>query len=173
MEGGSIISECVTNTKTIFAYNFQPEAIRLYLEAIDYITQRQIRDNFINGLVIGLIYFGKYTKNAALYAATKRYVLNDSMETEDMAIIQMLVGNGYNGILSQLKNIGHIKKAIVAFKSVYSTLETESLIPPYLQDNINKLSPNNIQGKIEFRHVYFAYPKQIQFFFLIHTNYNL
>ena len=158
MEGGSIISECVTNTKTIFAYNFQPEAIRIYLEAIDYITQRQIRDNFINGLVMGLTYFANYSKNAALFAATKRYVLNDSMESEDMPIIQMLVGNGFNGIVSQMKDIGHIKKAIVAFKSIYSTLETESLISPYVKDNINKLSANDIQGKIEFRHVYFAYP---------------
>ena len=144
MEGGSIISECVTNTKTIFAYNFQPEAIRIYLEAIDYITQRQIRDNFINGLVMGLTYFANYSKNAALFAATKRYVLNDSMESEDMSIIQMLVGNGFNGIVSQMKDIGHIKKAIVAFKSIYSTLETESLISPYVKDNINKLSANDI-----------------------------
>ena len=38
------------------------------------------------------------------------------------------------------------------------TLETESLIPAYYNDNLNKILPNNIQGKIEFRHVYFAYP---------------
>ena len=158
MEGGSIISECVTNTKTIFAYNFQPEAIRLYLESIDYITQRQVRDNFINGLVTGLIYFMNYGKNAAIFAATKKYVLNNSMETDDMSIIQNLVGNCFNEIVSLMKEIGHIKKAYVAFKSIYSTLETESLISPYLNDNINKLSPNNIKGKIEFRHVYFAYP---------------
>jgi len=40
MEGGTIISECVTNTKTLFAYNFKPRAISMYLEAIDYITQQ-------------------------------------------------------------------------------------------------------------------------------------
>jgi len=31
MDGGRIISECVTNSKTIFSYNFNREAIRLYL----------------------------------------------------------------------------------------------------------------------------------------------
>ena len=127
MEGGSIISECVTNTKTIFAYNFQPEVIRLYLEAIDYITQRQIRDNFINGLGIGLTHFSNYCKNVALFAGTKRYVLNDSIETEDMAIIAKVVGNCFGKIVDQLKDIGHIKKAIVAFKSIYSTLETHHI----------------------------------------------
>ena len=50
--------------------------------------------------MIGLIYFIDYAKNAAIFAATKKYVLNDSMETEDMSIIQNLVGNCFNGIVS-------------------------------------------------------------------------
>ena len=158
MEGGSIISECVTNTKTIYAYNFQQEAIRIYLEAIDYITQRQIRDNFINGLVVALTFLANYCKNAALFAATKRYVLNDSINTDEMAVVQSIIGDGFIQIAALMRDVGHIKKAIEAVKSIYSTLETESLIPPYSKDNYNKLTPENIKGKIEFRHVYFAYP---------------
>ena len=158
MEGNSIISECVTNVKTIFAYNFQPEALRLYTEAIDYITQNQIRDNVINGFVIGLNDFTSYSKNMAIFAATKRYVLNDTMNSEEMAIIQNIVGSSFGRCINILKELGHIKKAIYALKSIYSTLETESLIPPYAEDNFNKLTAENIKGKIEFKHVYFAYP---------------
>ena len=158
MEGSSIISECVTNVKTIFAYNFQPEALRLYTEAIDYITQNQIKDNVINGFITGLNYFTSYARNMALYAATKRYVLNDTMNSDEMAVIQNIVGCSYVECLNLLRDIGHIKKAIYALKSIYSTLETESLIPPYAEDNFNKLTAENIKGKIEFKHVYFAYP---------------
>ena len=158
MEGSSIISECVTNVKTIFAYNFQPEALRLYTEAIDYITQNQIKDNVINGFITGLNYFTSYARNMALYAATKRYVLNDTMNSDEMAVIQNIVGKSYVECLNLLRDIGHIKKAIYALKSIYSTLETESLIPPYAEDNFNKLTAENIKGKIEFKHVYFAYP---------------
>ena len=158
MEGGAIISECVTNTRTIFAYNFKPEALRLYLEAIDYITRRQNRDNFINGLVIGLTFFSNFCKNAAIFAATKRYVLNDSMNSEEMSVIQSIIAGCFMTIAVFMRDVGHVKKAFIALKSIYSTLETESLIPPYKNDNMNKLSANNIKGKIEFRHVYFAYP---------------
>ena len=158
MEGGSIISECVTNTKTIFAYNFKKEAIRIYLEAIDYITQQQVRDSIINGIGIGLTYFGNYCKNAAILAATKKYVLDDSMNTEEMSIIQNIIGGGFMCIASCMRDVAHIKKAFVAIRSIYSTLETESLIPPYSKDNYNKITANNIKGKIEFKHVYFAYP---------------
>ena len=158
MEGGSIISECVTNTRTIFAYNFQKEAIRLYLEAIDYITQQQVRDSFINGVTIGITFFANYCKNAAIFAATKRYVLNDSMNTEEMSIIQNIIGGCFMTIATYMRDVGHIKKAFVAIKSIYSTLETESLISPYSNDNYNKITADNIKGKIEFKHVYFAYP---------------
>ena len=158
MEGSSIISEIVTNVKTIFAYNFQEEALRIYTEAIDYITQNQIRDNFINGICIALNYFSNYAVYTTIYSTTKKYVLNDTVNSEDMSIVLNIVGSSFLTITSLLGDFGHIKKAIYSFKSIYSTLETESLIPPYAKDNINKLSPENIQGKIEFKHVYFAYP---------------
>ena len=158
MEGGSIISECVTDSKTIFAYNFQQEALRMYLEAIDYITQRQVRDSFIEGIVVGLTFFSNFAKNAAISAATRRYVLNDTLNTDEMSVVQSIVGHSFFRLLVYMRDLGHIKKAFVALKSIYSTLETESLIPAYYNDNLNKILPNNIQGKIEFRHVYFAYP---------------
>ena len=136
MEGGSVISECVTNSKTIFAYNFKPEAIRIYLESIDYITQKQIRDNFINGLIIGITFFSSFAKNAVIFAATKKYVLDDVLNTDEMSVVQNIINGGYKRIVVYMRDFGHLKKSIVAMKSIYSTLETNSLIPPYLNDNI-------------------------------------
>ena len=55
-------------------------------------------------------------------------------------------------------NIGDLKKAKIAFKSLYITLDTESKISAFKKDNLGKKDPENIKGKIEFKHVYFAYP---------------
>ena len=55
-------------------------------------------------------------------------------------------------------NLGNLKKAQVAFKSLYSTLDTPSLINPFRKDNEGKLTAMNIKGKIELKNVYFAYP---------------
>ena len=41
---------------------------------------------------------------------------------------------------------------------IYSTLDTPTLINPFKHDNEGKISAENIKGKIELRHVYFAYP---------------
>ena len=80
------------------------------------------------------------------------------MNTEEMSIIQNIIGGCFMTIAGFMRDVAHIKKAIVAIKSIYSTLETQSLIPPYPKDNFNKMTAYNIKGKIEFKHVYFAYP---------------
>ena len=119
---------------------------------------------------MGLTFFSAFAKEAAICAATKKFVLNNSMDSDDMAIIQNVVGNSFITVLGLLRNLGHIKKAILSLKFIYSTLETESLIPPYAKENINKLSPDSIKGKIEFRHVYFAYPSNPEHIILKNIN---
>ena len=158
IEAGGILSECVVNTKTIFSFNFQPEALRMYLHAIEFIRQQFFRDAIISGFFIGLGNFCSFAANAAVYGAAKKFILDGSLDSEDMAIAMSVVTTCAQGISNGMGNLGNLKKASVAFKSIYSTLDTPTLINPYKRDNEGKISPENIKGKIELRHVYFAYP---------------
>ena len=158
VEAGGILSECVINTKTIFSFNFQPAAIRMYLDAIEYIRQQFYHDAFISGFFVGLGSFCTFAANASVYAAAKKFILDGSLDSEDMAIAMSVVTTCAQGISNGMSNIGNLRKAFVAFKSIYSTLDTPSLIPPFRRDNEGKISAMNIKGKIELRHVYFAYP---------------
>ena len=158
IEAGGILSECVVNTKTIFSFNFQPEALRMYLQAIEFIRQQFFRDAIISGFFIGLGNFCSFAANATVYAAAKKFILDGSLDSEDMAIAMSVVTTCAQGISNGMGNLGNLKKASVAFKSIYSTLDTPTLINPYKRDNEGKISAENIKGKIELRHVYFAYP---------------
>jgi ABC-type multidrug transport system fused ATPase/permease subunit len=62
------------------------------------------------------------------------------------------------GISVGLNGISDYPKAKRAFISVFKTMRTESLIPPFYKDNLGKIEPENLKGKIEFRNVTFAYP---------------
>ena len=95
-EGGRILSECTTGSKTIFSYHFSQEALRLYLEAIDYITQKQYRDNFINALSLSLLVFCNYMYNAIIFAVGKRYILNNSLNSDEMTVIHSIIGRGFS-----------------------------------------------------------------------------
>ena len=158
VEAGGILSECVINTKTIFSFNFQPSAIRMYLNAIEFIRQQFYRDAFISGFFVALGNFASFAANAAVYGAAKKYILDGSLDSEDMAIALSVVTTCAQGISNGMGNLGNLKKATVAYKSIYSTLDTVSTIPPYQRDNEGKVSAMNIRGKIELKHVYFAYP---------------
>ena len=76
IEAGGILSECVVNTKTIFSFNFQPEALRMYLQAIEFIRQQFFRDAIISGFFIGLGNFCSFAANASVYAAAKKFILD-------------------------------------------------------------------------------------------------
>ena len=60
----SILSECVVNTKTIFSFNFQKEAVSMYLQAIEFIHLEICKDSLITGLFIGLGCFCDFAANA-------------------------------------------------------------------------------------------------------------
>ena len=158
VEAGGVLSECVTNTKTIYSFNFQQKAVEMYMEILEYCKRQFMRDAVIAGFFIGLGQFCMFAANSCVFALSKKLILDGDIDSEDMGLAMNIVITSCAGVSQALGNVGDIKKASVAFKSLYSTLDTESLIPPFKKDNEGKISAANIKGKIELRHVYFAYP---------------
>ena len=158
IEAGGILSECVTNTKTIYSYNFQQSAVEMYMDILEYNKTKFRRDSMVAGFFVGLGQFAMFAGNATVFAAAKKYILDGEINSEDMALALNIVLTSSSGIGIALQQFGDIKKASMAFKSLYSILDTKVLINPFKKDNKGKISANNIKGKIELRHVYFAYP---------------
>jgi ABC-type multidrug transport system fused ATPase/permease subunit len=158
IEAGSILSECVVNTKTIYSFNFQKKAVEMYLDVLKTIREKFSRDAFINGLFLATGQFAIFCAQATVFAGAKKFLVEGKLEADDMAMTICIVLTTAGGIGQGLSQIGDYKKANVAFKSLYSIIDTQSLIPPFKEDNINKKSAANIKGKIEFRDVIFAYP---------------
>jgi ABC-type multidrug transport system fused ATPase/permease subunit len=98
--------------------------------------------------------------NIIVFALSKRYIINGTLDSDEMTVIQTIIIEGYSNISGYMTSIWRIRKAIASLRSVYSILDTPSLICPFKKDNLDKISANNIKGKIEFRNVYFAYPFQ-------------
>jgi len=158
VEAGGILSECVTNTKTIFSYNFQGHAVEMYMDVLEYNRRKFVKDSLVAGFFVGLGQFALFGGQACVFHAAKTYILNQDINSEDMALALNIVLVSAGSIGNGLGQLGDIKKAVIAFKSIYSILDTEVLINPFKRDNADKISAQNIKGKIELRHVYFAYP---------------
>ncbi len=158
IEAGAILSECVVNTKTIYSFNFQRPAVEMYLDVLEYNRKKFAHDAFFNGIFLGIGQFAVFCANATTFYAAKCFLLDNSIDSMRMSttfnIVIMMAGGVGNG----LGQLGDYKKASISFKSLYSTLDTQSLINPFPKFNKNKKSAENIKGKIEFRDVTFSYP---------------
>ena len=158
IQAGAILSECVINTPTIFAFNFQKSAINMYLEVIQYVKNHFLTDSLINGFFIGLGNFCSFATYSAVFYATKKFLLAGEIDSEKMIIVIGLINTCTQGITNSMGTLGNISKAVTSYKSIYSTLNTPSLISAFKNDNVGKESARNIKGKIEFKNVYFTYP---------------
>ena len=158
IEAGSMLSECVINTKTIFSFNFQKPAVDMYLglllsESSDYVT-----NSIWKGFFLGLGAFATYCCNATVFYAAKEFILKFTLDFNYFMYTCSTLMMMITGISVGLNGISDYPKAKRAFISVFKTMKTKSLIPPFYRDNQGKIVPENLRGKIEFRNVTFAYP---------------
>ena len=158
IEAGGILSECVINTKTIFSFNFQKEAVRMYLKVLDRAKKDFLRDAFFKGLLIGIGIFSTFCSKATIYHFASVFIRNESLKFEQMTIVVALSVTVSIGCSNGLKGLVYMSKAEKSFDSIFRILDTPSEIDITKEGNKNKISAKNIKGKIEFRNVTFAYP---------------
>ena len=158
IEAGNILSESVVNVKTIFSFNFQKRALELYENILNIEKKEFLKGALLQGFCVGVglscNYFGIGTLfKLALTLLKKRTTTFDKIMSGLYSIT-----NSIDSLTSILRNMGDSKKAKLAYKSVYDTLDTEVTISPFYNNNWYKISPENIKGNIEFKNVTFSYP---------------
>ena len=82
IESGGILSECVLNTKTIFSFNFEKEAVRMYLKVLDLAKKDFLRDSIFRGLLIGIGIFSTFCSKATIYHFASVFIRNESLVFE-------------------------------------------------------------------------------------------
>ena len=158
IEAGAILSESVLNTKTIFSFNFQKEAVKLYMEVLNSETKTFIRDSIIFGLLMGFGIFCSFTNHSALFYFSKKFYLQKTLDYKTMNITIQILNLMTRGITNGIRGVFDIKIAKSSFISIFNILNEKSKIDHTQKGNIKKIFPNDIQGKIEFKNVYFKYP---------------
>ena len=158
IEAGSVLSECVVNTKTIFSFNFQKKAIEIYSNILQSETRNHLIDSVMQGFWVGLGLACFDISYAVVYKFAIIFIRNKTLTFQNLNCVVTNIFNSIDGLTDILRNMSDSAKAKLSFKSVFNTLDTETKISAFEIDNREKISPNEIKGKIEFKKVYFAYP---------------
>ena len=158
IEAGSILSECVVNIKTIFSFNFQKKAVEIYSKILQSDEKNYLKNSIMQGFWVGLGLCCFDISYAVAYKFAIIFMRNRTLTFQNLNCVITNIANSCDGLTDILRNMGDSAKAKLSFKSVFDTLDTKSKISSLEIDNKEKISPNEIKGKIEFKNVYFSYP---------------
>ena len=158
VEAGSILSESVINTKTIFSFNFQRNAVKIYMEILESEKNHYVKDSILFGVLTGLGIFFSFANHAALFYFSKNYFIDGTLEYSDMNITIQILILMVSSISNGLRGIFDINTAKNSFKSIFSLLNIINAIDHTPEGNEGKIMPDKLEGKIEFKGVYFKYP---------------
>ena len=157
IEAGSLLSECVINTKTIFSFNFQQKAIDLYSSILEKENSGNLKTGIISGLLFGVGIFITYACRATLIKCSFIFMKKQTLSYENMiCALNCLLTMG--GICHSLMLLAEIPKARTSFRSLFHIIKTPSEINAFEEENKDKYFPEEFKGKIEFKNVTFAYP---------------
>ena len=133
IEAGAILSESVLNTKTIFAFNFQKESVKLYMEALKSETKTFIKDSVFFGLLMGFGIFCSFLNHSALFYFSKKFFLQKSLDYNIMNITIQILDLMTRGITNGIRGIFDIKKAKISFISIFDLLNKIIIIFKYFK----------------------------------------
>ena len=158
IEAGSFLSECVINTKTIFSFNFNKKAKEIYSNILSSETNHYLKSSIFQGFWMGFGLCCYFISYALAFKFGIIFIKNKTSTFENLSKVISNIVNSYDGLSDILRNIGDTKKAKLSFASVFNTLDTKSKISPFESENIDKKNIDKLNGKIEFKNVYFSYP---------------
>lgn len=158
IESGSILSEAVINTKTIFSYNMQSKICQFYDEVILCGKDNIFKSSFITGLSFGFSQFIIFITYAVVFYSGGNFILEGSLEFGDIMKAMFSILFAAFGLGQAQQYVGDISKAKVAVDSIFQILDTESTINPLDENEKLKKTAEHLKGKIEFRNVTFSYP---------------
>ena len=157
VEAGSIISECVISTKTIFSFNFQKTAIDIYSSILGKEDGGSLKNGIISGLLFGIGVFITYVTRAVMVECSFLFMKKQTLTFNDMiCALNCLLTLG--GICHSLMLLAELPSAITSFRSLFRIIKINPEINAFEEENKDKLFPEEFKGKIEFKNVTFYYP---------------
>jgi ABC-type multidrug transport system fused ATPase/permease subunit len=79
IEASSYFTECVTNTKIVFSFNFKKSPIEMYKSILDKETSDYIKDRLILSALLGAGDFLSYASNSAAYKCVMKFIRHKTL----------------------------------------------------------------------------------------------
>ena len=165
IEASLFFSEIVSNTKTLFSYNYQKNAINLYKNILEKENYDYIKDSLIISALLSLGDFLTYASNSVAYKCAIIFIRNKTLTFSALNNVEKTLMSYLETTDITIRGLSDYIKVKNGYKSVYRILNTKSEINALEKNNKNKINllDNTFKGKIEFKNMTFSYPTKPNF----------
>ena len=80
VEAGAVLSESIINTKIIFSFNFQKNAVKLYMEILESEKTSYAKDSVLFDIFSGLGIFFSFSNHACFILFSKKFFAGRDFE---------------------------------------------------------------------------------------------
>lgn len=155
-EAGSILSESVVFTKTIFCNNMQHKVVEMYDTYLEKNIEADFKGSICEGISYGFSQLAMFSVYALIFFSAGQFI-KAGLALENMFVaIFVLLFSGF-GLGQAQQYIGDYTAAKEALISLYDVIDFPCTIDPKGSEETGEFV-NSLQGKIEFRNVSFSYP---------------
>lgn len=152
----TFLAESIYGVKLIKIFNIQKEKQEECEDLTEKFFKARMPINIYTGLFPGLMSLFENIAIAIILVASINHWFGISVEVGSIYIFVSYIKSLFEPINRTIDNIEIVQEAIVSMNKIYDILEQTE----YLEDFESGIQLEKVKGKIEFKHVWFAYEKE-------------
>lgn len=152
----TFLAESIYGVKLIKIFNIQKEKQEECEDLTDQFFKARMPINIYTGLFPGLMSLFENIAITIIIVASINHWLGISIEVGSIYIFVSYIKSLFEPINRTIDNIEIVQEAIVSMNKIYDILEQTE----YLEDFESGIKLEKVRGRIEFKHVWFAYEKE-------------
>ena len=152
----TFLAESIYGVKLIKIFNIQKEKQEECEDLTEKFFKARMPINIYTGLFPGLMSLFETIAIAVTLVASINHWFGISVEVGSIYILVSYIKSLFEPINRTIDNIEIVQEAIVSMNKIYDILEQTE----YLEDFESGIQLEKVKGKIEFKHVWFAYEKE-------------
>ena len=152
----TFLSEHLSGMKVIQIFNREKAKYREFCDYSEAHYQASFRAIMVNAVFRPIIVFTSVVAMAIVIAAGSRGVLEGTVSFGTMYIFLQYIKTFFEPIQDLAEQLSTLQSAVASAEKIFTLLD----VKPLIHDPEKPVVPDAIKGRIEFRHVWFAYDNE-------------
>lgn len=152
----TFLSEHLSGMRVIQIFNREKAKYREFSEYSEAFYRANFRAIMVNAVFRPVIVFTSVAAMAVVIAAGSRGVLAGTVSFGTMYIFLQYIKTFFEPIQDLAEQLSTLQSAVASAEKIFTLLDEK----PLIRDPENPVRPAEVQGRIEFRNVWFAYDNE-------------